>query len=228
MEISPEKRKTPPLAAAAEVERMRRRRQQVRRRTLLRKGAGGFLPRAGARARARIARANPIRLRDVRRAEAEYASDVMRWGGRNLQTVRSLGRWQDAKAAWEGEKARRRAHAAAATSSANPHLLTISNPARPSRAAAAAVAAFQAFHGKITPRVNRVRRPPGAPAILVALGDLREIVYAATRGARRGPAWIHKFGRGAKLAADPSGKHLWIVRGRGSRVRVDWARGIVG
>lgn len=104
----------------------------------------------------------------------------------------------------------------------NPDLLTISNPSN------AALSAFQKFHGHTRPKVIRARGPAGGPHTLIALGDLKEIRYVAKAPSqRKGSLWCHKFKKGAKLASDPSGKHLFILRGEGSRVRVDWERGIL-
>lgn len=90
---------------------------------------------------------------------------------------------------------------------------------------AAAVEAFQRFHETAPRRVVQVKVPGSGD--LVALGDLVEIVYRPTRGARRGPAFVHKFGVGAILAASVDGRELVLVPGR-RPFRVDWERGIVG
>lgn len=89
----------------------------------------------------------------------------------------------------------------------------------------AAVAAYEAFH-EVAPRKVRSVNVPGS-GDLVALGDLVEIVYRPTRGARRGPAFVHKFGAGAVVAASPDGTELVLVPGR-RPFRVDWRRGIIG
>lgn len=104
----------------------------------------------------------------------------------------------------------------------NPHLLTIAgNPARIDRAA---LAAYRKFHGVDPKSVVRVGKGSG---VLVALGDLIDLVYKPHRGERRGPAWIHRFGKGAVLAATPDGSKLFIVDTKGKRRMVDWHRGIV-
>lgn len=91
---------------------------------------------------------------------------------------------------------------------------------------AAAVRAFREFH-ECEPRGVRVVDVPGISGELIALGDLVEIVYRPTRGARRGPAFVHKFARGARVAATIDGKHLVLVPGPRA-FRVDWRRGIIG
>lgn len=103
----------------------------------------------------------------------------------------------------------------------NPDLLTLTNP----KGRAAAAAAFERFH-RTAPKA--IRKLAGKGESLVALGDLLEVVYRPTRGQRRGPAFVHKFGRGAVLAATADGLELVIVPGKGKPFRVDWERGIVG
>ena len=95
------------------------------------------------------------------------------------------------------------------------------NPAKLS----AAAAAYRKFHG-IEPK--KLRQLGGSGGALVALGDLLEVVYRPTKGQRRGPAFVHKFGRGAVLAATPDGAQLVLVPAPGRPFRVDWERGIVG
>lgn len=103
----------------------------------------------------------------------------------------------------------------------NPDLITLS--ANPSSAAAAA--AFEKFHRT---KPKSIRQLGGKGPSLIALGDLLEVVYRPTRGVRRGPAFVHKFGRGAVLAATADGRELVCVPGKGKPFRVDWERGIVG
>jgi len=62
--------------------------------------------------------------------------------------------------------------------------------------------------------------------VLVALGELREIVYQPRRGARRGPAYFHHFKAGNILATTADGKRLVIVDRKG-RKAVDFDLGIV-
>ena len=49
-----------------------------------------------------------VLLRDVERAEREYANTLRLYGGNNLATSRDLGRWQDLKKAWDEQKRRAR------------------------------------------------------------------------------------------------------------------------
>lgn len=105
----------------------------------------------------------------------------------------------------------------------NPDLLTMAgNPG--SAAMAKAAAAYRQFHGCAPQKIRRIGKGAG---VLVALGDLLEIVYKAKRGDRRGAAWWHKFGKGSVLASTPDGKHLFILNPKGTRTAVDWQRGIV-
>jgi len=109
----------------------------------------------------------------------------------------------------------------------NPDLVILGNPTEeedPEEIDAAAQA-FEEFHG-VEPRA--VRRIGRGRKALVALGDLKEIVYKPTRGERSGPAWFHEFGPGAVLAASVDGKELRIVKTGGRSMKVDWQRGIVG
>jgi hypothetical protein len=107
----------------------------------------------------------------------------------------------------------------------NPELMILG--ANPSPAGARALRAFERFHGHRDPKVSEIDLPPGAPQVLISLGDVREIVYEPTDPSHRsGAEYIHKFGREAKLAADPSGRNIYIVRGRGGKTRVDWSSGI--
>jgi len=105
----------------------------------------------------------------------------------------------------------------------NPDLLVIGNPV--GRGGQAAAEAYKRFHGRAP---DRVRNLGGKGPALVALGDLVEVVYRPTRGARRGAAYVHKFGAGAVLAATPDGRELVIVPGRARPFVVDWEQGIVG
>lgn len=128
-------------------------------------------------------------------------------------------------AAAPARRRRSRMHKRQAKRRCNPsELLMLTNPT-PGGAVAQAVAAYKRFHG-VAP--VKARRLAGSGPPLVALGQLREVVYQPTRGDRKGPAFFHRFGRGAVLAADPSGKHLFLVPSVGKPFRVDWERGIVG
>jgi len=45
-----------------------------------------------------------ILLRDVKRAECEYAYAVTQWGECNLATARALGKWQNLKEQYDKQK----------------------------------------------------------------------------------------------------------------------------
>lgn len=102
----------------------------------------------------------------------------------------------------------------------NPELLTV-NPAR--SGLAAALSAYQQFHGMRPQKATKLGNGKG---VLIALGELREIVYQPRRGDRKGPAWFHKFKPGNVLAVTADGKKLVIVDRRRRRA-VDFDRGIV-
>ncbi len=101
----------------------------------------------------------------------------------------------------------------------NPELMTLGNP---SKDLARAVKAFRQFHGVAPKKVTKGR----GKGVLVALGELREIVYQPTRGMRKGPAFFHKFKPGNVLAVTADGKRLVIVD-RKKRKAVDFDAGIV-
>lgn len=103
----------------------------------------------------------------------------------------------------------------------NPQLLTVlGNPVRAEMAKA--VAAYRRFHGVAPKKMSR----GGGKGVLIALGELREIVYQPRRGERRGPAFAHAFKAGNVLAVTPDGKKLVIVD-RKRRKAVDFDLGIV-
>lgn len=106
----------------------------------------------------------------------------------------------------------------------NPLLLTLTNPSK-TATRAEALAAFRKFHETDPKDVSRL---PGDGPPLICLGDLVEIVYRPTRGARRGPAFVHKFGPGARVAATVDGEHLVLLPNPRRPFRVDWSKGIVG
>ena len=106
----------------------------------------------------------------------------------------------------------------------NPELLTLTNPARLGDAAARA--AFRKFHRVEPSGVRELGGPPGIT--LVALGDLVELVYRPSKGARRGPAFVHRFKAGATVAATADGRHVLLVANASRPFRVDFERGIVG
>ena len=45
-----------------------------------------------------------VLLKDVKKAEREYASAMTQYGEKNLATIRALGNWQDLQKAWENQK----------------------------------------------------------------------------------------------------------------------------
>lgn len=123
-------------------------------------------------------------------------------------------------------KRRRRRAAAPKRRRRNPELVTIGLAGNPSRApSAAAIAAFRRFHQADPSGLRELG--PGMPD-LIALGDLKAIVYRPTRSARSGPAFEHQFGRGAILAATVDGKRLFCLPAKGKPFHVDWNRGIIG
>lgn len=102
----------------------------------------------------------------------------------------------------------------------NPELLTVNPSASELRKAARE---YQRFHGVKPKRATKLGKGRG---VLIALGELREIVYQPRRGSRRGPAWFHKFKPGNVLAVSADGKRLVIVDRR-NRKAVDFDYGIV-
>jgi hypothetical protein len=127
-----------------------------------------------------------------------------------------------AKAAFLAKMAKGRKRAAARGRARNPELLTISgNPSRTGLEAARR--AYRQFHG-VEP--DRMTKLGGKGPALVALGELREVVYQPRKGARKGPAFFHKFKAGNVLAVTADGKRLVIVDRR-KRRSVDFDLGIV-
>ena len=100
----------------------------------------------------------------------------------------------------------------------NPDLLTIANPTTMRKA----VDAYRQFHG-VDPKKATKGRGKG---VLIALGELQEVVYRPNRGKRKGPAFFHKFKAGNVLAVTPDGKRLVIVD-RDNRKAVDFDLGII-
>lgn len=117
-------------------------------------------------------------------------------------------------------KARSRARPTTARRRRNPDLVTIANPSRAELARA--LTAYRRFHGVDPKKVTRGK----GKGVLVALGELREIVYQPRRGQRRGPAFFHNFKPGNVLAVTADGKRLVIVDRR-SRKAVDFDLGII-
>lgn len=100
----------------------------------------------------------------------------------------------------------------------NPDLLTLSNPADIKKA----VAAYRQFHG-----VNPKKATKGdGKGVLIALGELREIVYQPRRGNRTGAAYFHNFKPGNVLAVTADGKRLVIVD-RKKRKAVNFDLGLI-
>jgi len=100
----------------------------------------------------------------------------------------------------------------------NPDLLTLSNPASLKKA----LAAYRQFHG-----VNPKKATKGdGKGVLIALGELREIVYQPRRGNRTGAAYFHNFKPGNVLAVTADGKRLVIVD-RKKRKAVDFDLGLI-
>lgn len=96
--------------------------------------------------------------------------------------------------------------------------MTLSNPASLKKA----LAAYRQFHG-----VNPKKATKGdGNGVLIALGELREIVYQPRRGSRKGPAYFHNFKPGNVLAVTADGKRLVIVD-RKKRRAVNFDLGIV-
>lgn len=158
-------------------------------------------------------RRNPrVTKRDVDRAAAEFHSAAMRWGPNNMATQRAEIRYRDAQRAYDEQKAKRRR---------NPDLLTVSG--NPSSKLDQATRRYRQFHGVDPERVTKLS---GKGEPLIALGELREIVYQPRRGARKGPAFFHQFKAGNVLATNAAGTKLVIVDRRKRRA-VDFDLGIV-
>ncbi len=78
---------------------------------------------------------------------------------------------------------------------------------------AAARERFHRFHGFQASRVERaaMARTPG---VLVALGDLRGVIYRSDRGqAGRPRTFVHFFRNPPRLLCDPDGRQLHIHGG---------------
>lgn len=175
---------------------------------------------------------NPVRIEaaepsdfaelSTARAATRYAQERANQLGQVVKV------WRDGRAYHLTTGARSR-HAGVHYATATPDVprggagLRRANPS--SAAMAAALRAYREFHG-VEPQ--KQRQVAGSAPVLVALGQLREVVYQPTRGDRKGPAFFHRFGRGAWLAATPDGKSLVLVPAAGKPFRVKWDRGIVG
>lgn len=143
------------------------------------------------------------------KAKREFLERMAR--GRRNAAKKVSHRRSSASSQKRGSKKRRR----------NPELLTISNPTRAKLAKAAN--AYRQFHG-VDPK--KMTKLGNGGDVLIALGDLREIVYQPRRGDRKGPAFFHKFKPGNVLAVTADGKRLAIVD-RKKRTAVDFDLGIV-
>lgn len=157
--------------------------------------------------------ANEIRSGDLEDRHGVNPRAVREFMRRTISLADDLQNREDNPAPRRRRRRRRR----------NPSLMTLTNPAP--RDAAAADAAYRKFHG-VAPR--RRRKLGGKGPTLIALGDLIEIVYQPRRGARKGPAYVHKFARGAVVAATVDGRELVLLPSPKRPYRVDWERGIVG
>lgn len=194
--------------------------------------APGSSSKAGSRGKAGgRARTGEREFIKGRNQVAEVAGTAFGWGvwsgGRKVATFKNRAAAMRKARSLVGPTTRR-----------NAQLLTLYNPATRAQVAqllrspawrarlAAAAKAYREFHG-VDPRELRIV-PGGPDRALVAMGDLREVVYRPTRGARRGPAFFHKFGKGAVLAATVDGRDLVNVPGEGRPFVVKWDRGIVG
>lgn len=177
-------------------------------------------------------KANPrVTKRDVTAAAASLQSAMRLWGENNRATDRARWHYNQVVKQWDAQKAKRQKK--------NPQLLTVNpkprkrskrrkNPqllvVNPSRAdLVKARAAYREFHG-VEP--TKALKLGGKGPVLVALGELREIVYQPRRGHRKGPAFFHHFKPGNLLAATTDGKRLVIIDRRNRR-SVDFSLGIV-
>ncbi len=99
-------------------------------------------------------------------------------------------------------------------------LLPRGNPSVPS----SALRMYRRFHGSDPMNVRRIDAPPGTPKHLVMLGKLTELGYRVPghsgKAGRKNIPYLHKSGRGNILATDATGRNLFILKDRGSRMRV--------
>ncbi len=78
-----------------------------------------------------------------------------------------------------------------------------------------ALGRFRLFHGFPAPRIVRKRQRLAMPRVLVDMGELRGLIYRASRGAPGGPrTYIHFMETPPQLACDPQGRQLYILGGR--------------
>ena len=94
------------------------------------------------------------------------------------------------------------------------------NPSVPS----SALRMYRRFHGSDPMNVRKVDAPPGTPKHLVMLGKLTELGYRVPghsgKAGQKNVPYLHKSGRGNILATDATGRNLFILKDRGSRMRV--------
>jgi hypothetical protein len=75
----------------------------------------------------------------------------------------------------------------------------------------------QRFYGRAPECIARARiESTSAPRVLVALGELRALVYRAARapGGPGGRSYVHFFEQPPALLADAAGRRLFIAGGR--------------
>jgi hypothetical protein len=75
-------------------------------------------------------------------------------------------------------------------------------------------ARYRDFHARCPPRAVVVRCRRTMPNVLMQLGRLRALVYAADRGDGGTRSYIHFMEREPLLTCDPDGTQLYIVGGR--------------
>ena len=94
-----------------------------------------------------------------------------------------------------------------------------------SRAWARARKIYRRFHCFPAPRIYRLRCPRINPAVQADLGELRGLIYRATRGPCERPrTFVHFLETPARLTCDPTGRQLYI---QGGNYRIT-QRGIEG
>lgn len=109
----------------------------------------------------------------------------------------------------------------------NAELVTLlaGNPSRlqPSKGARAA---FRRFHGVDVQKLRQI----ALPGEWVALGELLDLSYRPKPkgGARSDADYVHRFKRGAIVAASVDGKRLVLIPNGSKPFKVDWDLGIVG
>ena len=88
-----------------------------------------------------------------------------------------------------------------------------------------AVKTFRRFHARSPEKITSINLP-SFPKEIVYLGDALSIAYRAKNkmnSPKPNGGHEHKFGKGVKIYADPTGKCLYVL---GGKFRVtDWLRG---